>query len=89
MSIDSIQQLTKLFNNHYEKLNNINKQKILLDIAAGHIPADIIWSNVEENTLQYINHGFLNAAYYDTNLDGDVKFRKNVNDEKTILNLTT
>jgi hypothetical protein len=88
MSIDSIQQLRELITTHFEDLNSI-KKKIHVDMTAGNIPSDIFWSNAEENTLQYINHGFFNAAYYDTNLDGVVKFRKNVNDEKPILNLTT
>jgi hypothetical protein len=54
MSIDSIQQLRKLINNHYEKLNNIlvelqpafiqvkesnNKKKLVnINMPAGHIP---------------------------------------------------
>jgi hypothetical protein len=75
MSIDSIQQLRKLITKHFEDLNNILVEPVILRVKELELP-NIIWSNANSSALQHISYGVPNAAYYDYNLDGIVKFSK-------------
>jgi hypothetical protein len=66
----NIDLLTKLINNHFQKLNQIKELINQQDVT------NILWSSSSPNDLRYISGGVPNAAYYDKKLNGVVKFPK-------------